>query len=62
MIFETFCGLRNYHILFEVPKWQVEPQPLDPLLLKRVAGLVFAVVSQWDVTPLEAAVLRGLRI
>lgn len=53
--------LRNYHILFEVPRWDVELAPADPLLLRRISGVVFALVAKWDVTALEAAVLRGLR-
>lgn len=55
------ASLSNYHILFEVPRWDVVLEPADPLLLKRVAGHVFALVAKWDVTALEAAVLRGLR-
>jgi hypothetical protein len=49
-------GLANFHILWETD-WR-QPPP-DPLLLKHVAGTFYAVVAQWDLTPLEAAVMRG---
>jgi hypothetical protein len=48
--------LENYHILWEAD-W--EKYPVDPFLVKRVGGSVFAVVAQWDLTDLERAVLAG---
>lgn len=53
-------ALRNYYTLFEVEKW--EQYPLDPILLKRIPKTtLFVVVAEWDLTPLEAAILAGLR-
>lgn len=49
--------LRNYHILWDAV-WTPEP-PKDPLLLKHLAGQLYAIVAAWDLTPLEQAVLRG---
>jgi hypothetical protein len=49
--------LSNYHILFEA-KWTHEAPP-DPLLLKRVSGDIYSVVAQWDLTPIEKAILEG---
>jgi len=49
--------LVDYFILWEA-KWEKEV-PLDPLLLKHVAGHMYSVVAQWDLTPLEQAVLEG---
>jgi hypothetical protein len=48
--------LKGYHLLWEA-HWQAAP--VDPLLLKHIGGDVFAVLAQWDLTPLERAVLRG---
>lgn len=54
--------LGNYHVLWEVPKWEKVPRPPgDPALLKRIGGDLFAVVAIWDLTPLEQAVLSGRR-
>lgn len=52
--------LRNYHILWEA-EWTGEVS-IDPALLKRVAGDVFVVLATWDLTPLEAAVLRSAEL
>ncbi len=50
-------SLDGYHILWEA-KW--EAVPADPMLLRRLDGShLFAVVAQWDLTPVEQAVLRG---
>lgn len=55
--------LKNYYILFEVKEWS-EPtkatfQKGDPYLLKRINQNAFAVLAEWDVTDVEAAILRG---
>lgn len=52
--------LHLYHVLWEVEAWNLTP-PRDPALLRHVRGDVWAVVAQWDLTPLEQAVLRGTR-
>lgn len=49
-------SLEGYHILWE-PAWE-EP-PRDPILLKHLAGWLYAVLAVWDLTELERAVLRG---
>lgn len=50
-------GLRGYHVLWEA-EW--ENVPKDPLLLKRIGvSHLFAVIAQWDLTPVEQAVLRS---
>lgn len=47
----------EYFILWE-PTW--EPvAPEDPLLLKRISGDMFAVLAQWDLSPVEKMVLEG---
>lgn len=48
-------ALSNYHILFEAD-WQDAPR--DPILLRRVGGMLFAVLATWELTDLERAVLR----
>jgi hypothetical protein len=56
-------ALRNYHILWEVDSWSDRPigarASYDPYLLKRVSGDLFAVIAEWDLTPLELAVCQG---
>lgn len=46
--------LHNYHLLWEA-EWHAPPR--DPILLKRVHGLLFVVLAQWDLTELEQSVL-----
>lgn len=59
-----YCGqLRDWFILWEVEKWfavrdQVEPDR-DPLLLEHVAGQLYAVLAEWELTDLERAVMAG---
>lgn len=50
-------ALANYHILWDAV-WEPAP-PKDPLLLRHLAGSLYAIVAQWDLSPLERAVLRG---
>jgi hypothetical protein len=57
--FTPQTGLHNYHVLWEVEKWDVVTPPKDPLLLKRVSPNVFGVLAAWDLTDVERAVLRG---
>ena len=49
--------LANYHILWDAV-WTAAP-PVDPLLLRHLAGELYAIVAAWDLSPLEQAVLRG---
>lgn len=52
--------LEDYTILWE-PIWEnKEVKAVDPILLQHVAGVIYRVVLAWDVTPIEAAVLKGL--
>lgn len=51
-------GLHNYHILWEIDKWEPEP-PVDPILLKQITKNVFVVLAQWNLSPIERAVMRG---
>lgn len=51
-------GLSNYHLLWEAEWRRVRgSQRLDPVLLKRVGGDLFAVVAAWDLTEVEKLVL-----
>jgi len=49
--------LSEYFILFEA-EWDKHAPP-DPLLLKHVAGHMYSVLAQWDLTDVEKAVLEG---
>jgi hypothetical protein len=41
------------------PKWERIPPDLDPFLLKHLGGGFFTVEAEWDMTPLEQAILEG---
>lgn len=49
--------LKHYHVLWEAV-WKPLP-PVDPFLLRHLIGSLYVVLAQWDLTPLEQAVLRG---
>lgn len=51
---EKLC---DYHVLWEA-EWQKAP-PVDPILLKKVSDNVYCVLAQWDLSPIERAVLEG---
>jgi hypothetical protein len=51
------AALTNYHILWDAV-WTPAP-PKDPMLLRHLAGQLYAIVAHWDLTALEQAVLRG---
>jgi len=51
-------NLANYRTLWEVEQWKREP-PKDPMLLKPLGGMLYAVLATWDLTEMERAVLRG---
>ena len=50
-------ALSNYHLLWEA-EWRLEP-PGDPFLLRHLAGSLYVVLAQWDLTAVEQAVLAG---
>jgi hypothetical protein len=51
--------LENYHVLFEVKKW--EAYSVDPYLLKRISsGYLFIVEAEWELTELEASLLGSM--
>lgn len=51
-------NLANYRTLWEVEEWKAVP-PRDPMLLKPLGGMLYAVLATWDLTEMERAVLRG---
>ncbi len=58
--------LRDWYVLWEVEQWFDRPQgltaPTDPLLLKHVAGELYAVLAEWDLTDVERAILEELQV
>lgn len=59
----TTGQLKEWCILWEVDHWYQRSQTAmasrDPLLLKRIGGDLWAVLAQWDLTPLEMAILEA---
>jgi len=51
---------RNYLMLWEA-EWSVDQSvpPGDPALLSHIGGDLYEVLAEWDLTPLEQAVLAG---
>lgn len=62
--FRPDANLENYHILWEVDKWEKIKNPprtsRDPMLLKRINERLFTVLAVWDLTEIERKVLEGL--
>ena len=58
--------LSRCHILWEVEAWADQRQDVgpdeDPLLLRHLHGELYVVLGQWDLTPLEQAVMAGRRL
>jgi hypothetical protein len=50
-------ALSRFVILFE-PEWEPVP-PADPMLLRHLHGGLYVVLSAWNLSPLERAVLAG---
>ena len=51
--------LDNYFVLWEVSEWSEMPVYNDPFLLKRINANAFVVLAEWDLTPVEQAIIRG---
>lgn len=51
--------MADYHLLFEAD-WK--DLPPDPALLKRLTGDLFVVLAQWNLSPIERAVLADARV
>jgi hypothetical protein len=55
--------LKDLFVLWEVENWSDTEigakAPVDPMLLKHIGGALYAVLAEWDLTPLERAVLEG---
>lgn len=56
----TRARLARRYVLWEVEKWAPVP-PEDPFLLRHIRGDLWSVHAQWDLTPLERAVLAQRR-
>jgi len=60
------ASLRNHHIIWEVDVWWESPlhtEPdIDPILVRMIDGDLCEIVAQWDLTPLERAVMLGRRV
>lgn len=52
-------ALENYYILFEVDTWRPHVAVKDPYLLQRLNDNTFVVLAEWDVSPVEAIVMRA---
>jgi hypothetical protein len=58
-------ALSNYYILFEVTNWEeaIDRRKIgnDPFLLRRISENMFVILASWDVSPIEQAVLEGIK-
>lgn len=52
--------LDRYFVMWEA-NWLLAP-PVDPYLLKPLAGSLMEIVAEWDVTPLELAAVKASTI
>jgi hypothetical protein len=56
---------KDYFILWEVEHWSdrsLTSRPSrDPYLMKHIAGDLYAVMAEWDLTELEASIMAGVR-
>jgi hypothetical protein len=61
----TTSGLGKLVTLWEVDQWHTKQQNLrpsrDPYLLRLLGGDLYEVLAEWDLTPLERAVIAGTR-
>jgi hypothetical protein len=57
--------MAKLHILWEVERWADHPREVgpdvDPYLLRRVSTDLWAVIGQWELSPIERAILAGRR-
>jgi hypothetical protein len=54
--------LKKCHVLWEVPEWadnRISAAPSDPYLVQHLAGTLWVVLAEWELTPLEQAITRG---
>lgn len=51
--------MENYYILFEVAQWKATASVKDPYLLQRLNDNTFIVLAEWDVSPVEAIIMRS---
>lgn len=54
--------LKKCHVLWEVPVWadtRIGSAPSDPYLIQHLAGSLYVVLAEWELTPLEQAITRG---
>lgn len=58
-------NLRECAVLWEVLAWTDKPHtarpPRDPFLVRRIGGDLWAILAEWDLTPLEQAIVAGRR-
>lgn len=62
MLIPNSHTLKPYHVLWEVESqeaWEETRVPKDPILLKKITPVFWAVIGTWSLTKLERAVLRG---
>lgn len=50
-------NLSDYYILWEVDEWKNVPK--DPFLLRRININLFVIISSWNLTKLERALING---
>jgi len=53
---------RNVFVLFEVAKWDEEPRPVDPYLLRKIDQNLFIILGTWDLTQFEIDTYQACRL
>lgn len=54
--------MKKCHVLWEVTAWadnRISAVSSDPYLVQHLAGSLWVVLAEWDLTPLEQAITRG---
>jgi len=51
--------LRGCYLLWEVEDWEKHIPRRDPILLKRIYGNLFAIMSGWSLTKVESMIIKG---
>lgn len=52
-------SLRGCYLLWEVESWETARPKKDPILLRKIHGNIYAIMSGWALTDVEAMIMKG---